>query len=143
MIFSCKSLMTSFVFIKIHLFLVLCNSSVCFGGSLWSCSMFLSCFYVHTFTALKAILTRVCKIISLKSQRFLRNLSQRKKHLYLHLRNWNFLQQKVHVNNVLLFSFSVSVQFVIYFSFVSLLLFCIDIQECLSNSQHKTSSKII
>lgn len=91
------------------LFLVVCDSYICFGGSLWSCSMFLSCFYVHNFTAPKEILTHVCQIISLKSQRFLRNLSQRKKHVYLHLRNGNFLQQKVHVNSVLLFSFIVSV----------------------------------
>lgn len=100
------------------------------------CSMFLSCFHVHAFIVSKAILTRVCKIISLKSQRFLRNLSKRKKHLYLHLRNWNFLQQKVHKLTMCCYSHSVFLfsLFVIYVSFVSLLHFCIGISECLSNS---------
>lgn len=111
MIFSHKPLMTSFVFLKIHLYfllLVLYKSYMCSGGSLWSCSMFLSCFHVYAFTALKAILTCVCKIISLKSQRFLRNLSQKKKQLYPLLRNRSFLQQKVHKLTMCCYSHSVS-----------------------------------
>lgn len=86
--------------------------------------LFLSCFHVHVFTVPKAILTRVCKIISLKNQRFLRNLFQRKKHLYLHLRNWSFLQQKVHKLTISCYSVSLFSLFIIYVSFVSLLHFC-------------------
>lgn len=92
-----------------------------FLGSLWPCFM-----YSSAFNALKVPLKCVCKIISLKSQRFLRNLSQKRKHLYLLLRNGSFLQQKVYklIPRKTMCCYSHSVHLFILFCLSFMLVFC-------------------